>query len=103
MSWATISAGLNATVADHCGEVSTLVVSGVPYQVHAVIVSEPTPIGDSDAWESVPTAQVPASEISIAPRAGDLLTDATGTRWLVDRADLSEGMWSLALRKDPAA
>jgi hypothetical protein len=103
VTWATISAGINATVAGHCGEVSTLVVSGVPYQVHAVVVSEPTPIGDTDAWESVPTAQVPAPEVPYAPRAGDPFTDALGLGWIVDRADLSEGMWSLTLRKDPAA
>lgn len=103
MTWATISTGINATVADHCGEVASLMVANVQTTVHAVIVSEPTPIGDTDAWESVPTAQVPASETTSAPRAGDLLTDASGTRWLIDRADLSEGMWSLTLRKDPAA
>jgi hypothetical protein len=63
----------------------------------AVLSRMPRPIGDG--WEYQQTAQVPVAELAAAPDAGDVWTEtASGRRWIVERADEQNGMWTIELR-----
>ena len=105
MTWATIAAAVNATVASHLGERGSLRSSrtGDVALCDGILIHEPTVIPDTGAYEQIPVAEIPTDQVTFTPAQGDLFTDALGKRWLADRVDSLEGMWRLTLRADPSA
>lgn len=108
MTWQTQLARLNASLVGEArgfGEPCTLYLAGYPAgaAVSAILGKVPSLIGETDAWEEQTVAWVQAIDCSDDPRAGDAVVGDAGPRWIVDRATLTDGMWSLTLRKDPAA
>lgn len=104
MTWAEISARLNADVADHVGESCVLISgeTGAETDCMAVVVRVPGEIAPGGAWEYRPTASIPAAQLSALPSQGDRLREtATSREWLIDAAEEYEGMYQLTLRADP--
>jgi hypothetical protein len=107
MTWQTQLARLNASLVGEArgfGEPCSLYLAGYPADaaVSAILGKTPSLIGETDAWEELTVAWVQSADCPRDPRAGDGVVEGAGPRWIVDRATLTDGLWSLTLRKDPA-
>jgi hypothetical protein len=106
MTWQAQLARLNASLVGEArgfGEPCSLYLSGYPAAVSAILGKTPSLIGETDAWEELTVAWVQSADCPRDPRAGDAVVEDAGPRWIVDRATLTDGLWALTLRKDPAA
>ena len=103
MGWQSQLARLNASLAGQArgfGEACTLYLASSPegVSVSAILGKTPSLIGDTDAWEQQAVAWVQSIDCPADPRVGDVVAEDSGQRWIVDRATLTDGLWSLLLR-----
>jgi hypothetical protein len=83
------------------GEAAIMDLSTGSCEAYIAFSREPNVIGETVAWETIPVASCRASDLPGTPGAGDRVTEASGRRWIIDRADLTDGLWRMTLRADP--
>ena len=108
MTWETALARLNASVVGEArgfGEPCTLYLHGLTdgIAVSVALARIPQPIGETGSWEELPTASVRVSDCPRTPGQGDIIVEASGHRWIVDRQEERDGMHVMTLRADPSA
>lgn len=104
MTWAAQIARLNASVVSATagfGELSTVTLATGSWDIPVTFSREPTVIGETGAWETIPLAYCLETDLPTAPTQGGRITEASGHRWIIDRADLTDGLWRMVLRADP--
>jgi hypothetical protein len=83
------------------GEAAIVDLSTGSCEAPVAFFREPNVIGATGAWETIPVASCRASDLPGTPGQGDRITEASGHRWIIDRADLTDGLWRMTLRADP--